>query len=105
MKFWDLALDHGVNGTKTALTLLKFLSMTLFRDRVCPVEECNYVVPENTPLCDHLIHSHTELSHRLTPSSLTDLIISTGNNPDLFQEISRLSSAISSQLPLNSLFM
>ena len=75
------------------------------RDRVCPVEECDYVVPENTPVCDHLIHSHIDLSHRLTPSSLTDIIISTGNNPDQFQEISRLSSAISRQLPLSSSFM
>ena len=105
MKFWDLALDHGVKGTKSALTALKLLSMSLFADRVCPVDDCDYVVPENTPLCDHLIHCHTDLSHRNTPSSLADIIISTRNDPNQFYEISRLSSVIQRQLPLNCLFM
>ena len=48
MKFWDTALDHGVNGRNSALNALKLLSMTLFEDRICPVTECDYAVPQNT---------------------------------------------------------
>ena len=58
MKFWDIPLGYGANGTKSALTVLKLLSMTLFGDRICPVDECDYVVPENTPLCAHFIQNH-----------------------------------------------
>ena len=54
MKFWDIALEHGVSGTKSALSALKLQSLTVFSDRICPVDECDYILPENTPLCTHL---------------------------------------------------
>ena len=81
MKFWDIALEYGANGTKSALTVLKLLSMTLFGQRICPVDECDYVVPENTPLCAHFIQNHViNLPAGSTPDFFVDLIVSIGND-------------------------
>ena len=33
------ALDHGVNGTRAGLALLKLLSLTVFSDRRCPMDD------------------------------------------------------------------
>ena len=73
MKLWDTALDHGVNGTNSALNALKLPTMTLFEDRICPVIECDYVVPQNTPLCAHFIQNHTYPPGLLLPSMLISL--------------------------------
>ena len=32
LKFWDVALEHGLDGSKSSMALLKALSLTLFRD-------------------------------------------------------------------------
>ena len=51
--------------------------MTLFEDRICPVTKCDYVVPQNTPLCAHFM---------VTPYFLDDLIVSIGNDRDQFHD-------------------
>ena len=99
MKLWDTALDHGVNGTNSALNALKLLSMTLFEDRICPVTECDYVVPQNTPLCAHFIQNHTNLPFGVTPDFLVDLIVSIGNDPDQFHDLTRISPSIAKHFP------
>ena len=99
MKFWDTALDHGVNATNSALNALKLLSMTLFEDRICPVTECDNAVPQNTPLCAHFIQNHTNLPTGVTPDFLVDLIVSIGNDPDQFHDLTRISSSIARYFP------
>ena len=69
IKFWDTALDHGEPGTKTSLSILKLLCMTVFNDRKCPSEGCDFIVPEATPLCTHFIKKHTNLPPETTPLS------------------------------------
>ena len=78
VKFWDIALEHGVSSTKSALSALKLLSPTVFSDGICPVDECNYILPENSPLCTHFMHTHTNLPADYTPDLLTNLILSIG---------------------------
>jgi hypothetical protein len=79
MKLWDIALNSALNA-------LKLLSMTLFEDTICPVTECDYVVPQNTPLCAHFIQNHTNLPTGVTPAFHVDLIVSIGNDPDQFHD-------------------
>ena len=57
MKFWDMSLDHGENGTRAALSIL---SMTVFGDRKCPVTECDEEIAEGTPACNHFITEHLD---------------------------------------------
>ena len=88
-------MEYGVNGTKSGLTVLKLLSMTLFGDRICPVDKCDYFVPENTPLCAHFIQNHViNLPAGSTPDFFVDLIVSTVDDPDRFHELTRLGSSI-----------
>jgi hypothetical protein len=46
LKIWDMALDHGVKGTRAALCLFNTISRPLFGDRLCP--RCETQVPEHT---------------------------------------------------------
>ena len=55
MKFWDAALEHGPDGTRSSLSLFKLLSLTVFRDRICPASNCSYIVPEKSSLCGHFL--------------------------------------------------
>ena len=41
MKLWDTALEHGMQGTMSAMSVLKLISMTVFEDRTCPADECS----------------------------------------------------------------
>ena len=50
MKFWDTALEHGVDGTRASLSILKLMCLTVFTDRKCPIESCSYIVPPDSPL-------------------------------------------------------
>ena len=50
-----------MQGTMSAMSVLKLIFMTVFEDRTCPADECDYVLPENTPLCEHYIKTHTDL--------------------------------------------
>ena len=48
MKFWDSAMNFGVD---TSLAILKTLCQTLFADGVD-------IVPADSPLCDHFLLHH-----------------------------------------------
>ena len=50
MKLWDNALDHGLNGTRAGLAIPMLLSQTVFSDRRCPVDDCEHIIPEGTPI-------------------------------------------------------
>ena len=62
MKIWDMALDHGPGGTTALLSILKLISKPVFSDRVCPMDECNYVIPADCALCEHFLTHHTNLN-------------------------------------------
>ena len=57
------------------LAVLKLLCMTVFSDRKCPESECDKVIEEKTPVCEHFIAKHSNLSAEITSDSLSDLII------------------------------
>ena len=86
-RLWDTALDHGVNG-RAGIAILKLLSLTVFSDRRCPVDDCEYIVPEGTPLCMHFTECHTTLESNHTPENLAELIIN--SSPEHFSELQNL---------------
>ena len=90
LKFWDTALDHGESLYPC---ILKLLCMTVFNDRKCPSEECDFMYPK-LPLYDYVLTSYkttcTNLPPETTPNSLIDLIISSCNDSEYFQEILQL---------------
>ena len=53
LKFWDVALECGYDGSKSSLAILKSLCLTVFSDRHCPMQNCTYTVPQGVPLCQH----------------------------------------------------
>lgn len=70
MKLWDIALDHGLNGTRAGLATLMLLSQTVFSDRRCPVGDCEHIVPEGTPFCVHFTECHTDLESNHAPDNV-----------------------------------
>ena len=62
LKVWDTALDHGPPGTITVLTVLKLLSKTVFVDRQCNMEGCDFVIAPNVPCFEHFLSQHTDLN-------------------------------------------
>ena len=88
MKFWDTALEHG---TRSSLSLLKLLSLTVFRDRICPASNCSYIVPEKSSLCGHFLQCHTS---EITPDYLTNSIISITTDSEQFLNILPLGLSI-----------
>ena len=92
MKLWDTVLDHGVNATRAGIAILKLLSLTVFSDRRCAVDDCQYIVPEGTPLCVHFTECHTTLESNHTPDNLADLIINL--SPEHFSELQKLGLSI-----------
>ena len=61
LKVWDTAHDHGPSGTNTVLSILKLLSKSVFADRKCNVEGCDFVVPPNAACYEHFLSQHTDL--------------------------------------------
>ena len=59
LKIWDMALDHGVRGTKASLSLFKALSRPLFGDRLCP--HCKLAIEQDHTYLEHLIENHRQL--------------------------------------------
>ena len=101
MKFGTLHWNtECMKGTKSAMSVLKLISMTVFEDRICPADECDYVFPENTPLCEHYIKTHNNLPADFTPDSFINIIFSIGNSPDQFHELIRLNPSVASHFPL-----
>ena len=99
MKYWDTALEHGTEGTRSSLSILKLLSLTVLGDRNCPASNCSYVLPENHSLCEHFINCHTDLPADITPDSLSNSIILTVIDTDQFTNILPLGLSIISSLP------
>ena len=62
LKIWDTALDHGPTGTIAVLSILKLLSKTVFTDRKCNVEGCDFIIPPNSACHDHFLTQHTDLN-------------------------------------------
>ena len=97
MKFWDMSLDHGENGSKAALVILKLLSMTIFSHRKCPVTECDEEIAEGTPACDHFVTEHLDSYIKLNPDTLTDSIINC--DPENITDILHHSLSVMNHLP------
>ena len=70
LRIWDNALDYGASGTILSLSVLKLLCKTVFVDRTCPVENCDFVVPPDCALCEHFLHAHTNLNIDFTSLSV-----------------------------------
>ena len=77
-----------MNSTRAGIAILKLLSLTVFSDRRCPVDDCEYIVPEGTPLCMHFTECHTTLESNHTPDNLAELIINL--SPEHFSELQNL---------------
>ena len=87
MRFWDNALEHGPEGTKASLAILNILSKSVFSDRACPIDNCSFVVPRDTPLCDHLLSTHLNLTNCASPKDLADSVISSLSDPESFEVV------------------
>ena len=62
LKVWDTALDYDPSGTIAVLSILKLLSKTVFADRQCSVEGCDFVVPPNAACYEHFLTQHMDLN-------------------------------------------
>ena len=99
MKFLDVALEHGPEGTRSSLSILKLLCMTVFGDRRCPADNCLHTVTENSPLCEHFLQNHTDLPPEITPNFLTNSIIAIGTDSEQFLIILPLGLSIVKSFP------
>ena len=99
LKFWDVALEHGLDGLKSSMALLKVLNLTLLRDRQYPVSNCAHTVPQDSPLCEHLFECHTDVHPSVTPAFVTDNIISSTSNPEHFLTLIPLGLSLLKALP------
>ena len=99
MKFWDVALEHGPEGTRSSLFILKLLYMTVFGDRRCPADNCLHTVTEKSPLCEHFLQNHTDLPPEITPDFLTNSIISIGTDSEQFLIVLPLGLSIVQSFP------
>ena len=90
MSFWDAALEHGVDGSRTALATLKLLCMSVFNERACPVKDCTYVVPDHTPACHHFITDHSNLPPECNPDFFVESITSIREDSELFLRLMHL---------------
>ena len=87
MKYWDTALEHGVDGTRSSLSILKLLCLSVLGDRCCPVSNCTYVLPEEFSLCEHCLRCHTDLPVQITSDSLSTTITSIVTDTDHFLDV------------------
>ena len=87
LKIWDMVLDYGIQGSKSALCLFGTLSHPLFGDRPCP--RCKTSIPENVTYLEHLTCNHQELELS-SVEKIMELLISA--SPDLITVGYRLSS-------------
>ena len=87
LKFWDVALEYGYDGSKSSLAILKSLCLTVFSDRHCLMQNCPYTVPQGVPLCQHFFECHTEFDSSVTPEYITDCILFSTSNSDQFMSL------------------
>ena len=99
MKFWDVALEHGYDGTKASLSILKLLCLTVFSDRNCPMHDCPYIVPQDMPLCEHFMGCHTDFDSSTSPDFITNCISSCSSDPEHFMGLMVLGLSFIQVLP------
>ena len=99
MKFWDVALEHGYDGTKASLSILKLLCLTVFSDRNCPMHDCPYIVPQDMPLCEHFMGCHTDFDSSTSPDFITNCISSCSSDPEHFMGLMVLGLSFIKVLP------
>ena len=62
LRVWDTALDHGPPGTIAALSILKLLSKSVFADRKCSMEGCDFITSPNVAHYEHILTQLTDLN-------------------------------------------
>ena len=100
--FWDVALDHGHDGTKASMAILKLLCLTFFSDRCCPIHDCSYIIP---PLCEHFMESHTLFNSNISPDYITNLIISCTSDSEHFMSLLSLGLSLNKNAILTFIFI
>ena len=105
LKFWDVALEYGYDGSKLSLAILKSLCLTVFSDRHCPMQNCAYTVPHGVALYQHFFECHTEFDSSVTPKYITDCSLSSTSNSDQFMSFISLHLSLLKVLPFNHKFM
>ena len=99
LKFWDVALEYGYDGSKSSLAILKSLCLTVFSDRHCLMQNCPYTVPQGVPFCQHFFECHTEFDSSVTPEYITDCILFSTSNSDQFMSLIPLGLSLLKVLP------
>ena len=99
MKFWDVAQEYGYDGSKASLAILKSLCLTVLSDRRCPVSNCEYIVPQDTPLCEHFLECHTDFEPNVTPAYITNCILLSTSNSEHFISLISLGLSLSKFFP------
>ena len=67
-RLWDLALDRGVQGTRGLQTLLKVISLRIYKNSLCP--SCDHSLPAHSLWFDHLCSEHPDVVNHLTCSDI-----------------------------------
>ena len=93
LKIWDMALDHGIQGTRNALCLFNTLSRPLFGNRLCP--HCETSVLEDLTYLEHLICDHQELGLGPVEEMYSSLISASSDTVAIGKKLCHLN------LPLN----
>ena len=96
MKLCDVALQYGYDGSKASL---ESLCLTVFSDRRCPVSNCEYIVPQDTPLCEHFLECHTDFEPNVTPAYITNCILLSISNSEHFISLISLGLSLSKFFP------
>ena len=99
LKFWDVALEYGYDGSKSSMAILKSLCLTVFSDRRCPIHNCAHTVPPDTPLCQHFFECHTDFDSSITPEYITECILSSVSNSEHFMSLIPLGLSLLKALP------
>ena len=99
LKFWDVALEYGYDGSKSSMAILKSLCLTVFSDRRCPIHNCAHTVPPDTPLCQHFFECHTDFDSSITPEYITECILSSASISEHFMSLIPLGLSLLKALP------
>ena len=56
------------------LVRMALLLLTVFSDRMCPIEHCGFQVPVNSALCEHFLDCRIDFQPKVSPSSLVNIL-------------------------------
>ena len=59
-KLWDIARDHGIQDSRSLLTVLTTLTTPTFTDQECP--HCNTIITKEQHFAEHLAQNHLSVS-------------------------------------------